>query len=312
MLFLFTFLALCETASTAIAELLPSKTLMARWRPGRTGDENSPYFVGYFWTGSSYLLYDCDPGTSFTVIGNAAGCVSATSASVAIATTCVDNSILVGSPAYGTSTCTGNGYTEGCITGLIYENLDGLTPPLTMLICASHATTFTIYRTTTHSMGVPSSPATTTSTQIETIDPTSPRSLYASTPPSSTSIPSSASSSSTALALSQSDKIAICIGLGIGIPTIAITFCAWWFPQRARRRRTVGLLVRDVTTSRSRSPGSDDHPSERSGGLGKNGNTGVEEERIVTDGEPNEPTRTTELSVDQLERQDRPRDIEGM
>jgi hypothetical protein len=147
---------------------------------------------------------------------------------------------------------------------------------------------------------------------METIDPTSPRSLYASTPPSSTSIPSSASSSSTALALSQSDKIAICIGLGIGIPTIAITFCAWWFPQRARRHRTAGLLVRDVTTSRSRSPSSDDHPSERSGRLGKNGNTGVEEERIVINGEPNESTRTTELSGDQLERLDRPRDIEGM
>jgi hypothetical protein len=149
---------------------------------------------------------------------------------------------------------------------------------------------------------------------METIDPTSPRSLYASTPPSSTSIPSSASSSSTALALSQSDKIAICIGLGIGIPTIAITFCAWWFPQRARRRRTAGLPVRDVTTSRSRSrsPSSDGHPSEQSGRLGKNGNTGVEEERIVINGEPNEPTRTTELSGDQLERLDRPRDIEGM
>jgi hypothetical protein len=35
-------------------------------------------------------------------------------------------------------------------------------------------------------------------------------------------------------------------------------------------------------------------------------------ERIVINGEPNEPTRTTELSGDQLERLDRPRDIEGV
>ena len=44
--------------------------------------------------------YICNPGATFTVIGNAAGCVSATDHVTIMQTSCSDTSVLVGPPGY--------------------------------------------------------------------------------------------------------------------------------------------------------------------------------------------------------------------
>jgi hypothetical protein len=106
----------------------------------------SPLFL----TGKSRLSFDCNPGMSFTIIGSAAACVFVTWTLVQIATTCVDNSIMLGPPAFGTGGSqtwlvndimwisgqitnwkgsTGTDSPQTCHVGLIYENLDESTPP---------------------------------------------------------------------------------------------------------------------------------------------------------------------------------------
>jgi hypothetical protein len=113
----------------------------------------------------------------------------------------------------------------------------------------------------------------------------------------STSIPNSSNS--------QSDNIALGVGIGIGIPALVVAFCAWWFPRHPHRNRIASHPTTDIGRNKSgvyMDPGSESHPSERSGRLGRERSNGVEEQTIVTNGELSSHIQTTVVPEEHIER----------
>jgi hypothetical protein len=92
-----------------------------KWITAILGNEDSNYFVGYFYSlegckchplsallyfksclPSYYCLlvslgqgYDCNPGSTFTATTGMAACITTTVTSIAIWTTCLNNSVMV-------------------------------------------------------------------------------------------------------------------------------------------------------------------------------------------------------------------------
>lgn len=153
LLALFTILAISTLSSSEVGEQ-GEITREQKWVTAPPSDENAPNWVGYIWNGVSFQGYICNPGAAFTVIGNAAGCVSATDHVTIMQTSCSDTSVLVGPPGYTPFTCPG----EACSVGFIFKNFIDTTTT-TIVSCGDRGETtsinFTVYRATTYATTTP-------------------------------------------------------------------------------------------------------------------------------------------------------------
>ncbi|PMD47887.1 hypothetical protein L207DRAFT_628456 [Hyaloscypha variabilis F] len=245
-------LVFIKVTSAAVAAATPRITPAPRWISAGPDDQGQPYFLGYipyYDTASGDMLwssFDCNPGSTLTTStwanGTGAACVPYGVSTGILPTTCINSHTVLGPSGYGSQYGSGHpdSYTctpETCEVGIIYENLDELTPPWTIISCDSPFVIFTIYRATTHS-GISSAFASTTSgasatTAVDTSSTTSSNDSQSTNSQSNGNQPNSNQSDN-----NQSNNIALGVGIGLGIPAIVIAFCAWWFPRQAALHRT--------------------------------------------------------------------------
>lgn len=228
LLALFTILAISTLSSSEVGEQ-GEITREQKWVTAPPSDENAPNWVGYIWNGVSFQGYICNPGAAFTVIGNAAGCVSATDHVTIMQTSCSDTSVLVGPPGYTPFTCPG----EACSVGFIFKNFIDTTTT-TIVSCGDRGETtsinFTVYRATTYATTTPTTFTTSNGASTSTLQPGFTTSATMSNATSSSSSPVYLPTASAPSSSDSSNAIALGVGIGLGLPAVLIAAGAWWFP----------------------------------------------------------------------------------